>query len=70
MSYTLVVSLENPKKRLATRTELLENIQNAFNAAAIEIMTPAVRAVRDSLDPAIPAKYLENGSSEAGQTCG
>jgi len=70
VSYTLVVSLENPKKRLATRTELLENIQNAFNAAAIEIMTPAVRAVRDSLDPAIPAKYLENGSSEAGQTCG
>ncbi len=60
VAYTLVVVLEDPKKRLATRTELLENIQDAFNEAGLEIMTPAVRAVRDSLDPAIPEKYLEN----------
>lgn len=65
VTYTLVVVLEDPKKLLATRTELLENIQDAFNEAGLEIMTPAVRAVRDSLDPAIPGKYMENESSEA-----
>ena len=68
VAYTLVVVLEDPKKRLATRTELLENIQDAFNEAGLEIMTPAVRAVRDSLDPAIPAKYLEDAGSEANRT--
>ncbi|MGB5673910.1 MAG: mechanosensitive ion channel domain-containing protein [Gemmatimonadota bacterium] len=65
VAYTLVVVLEDAKKRFATRTELLENIQDAFNEAGLEIMTPAVRAVRDSLDPAIPGKYMENESSEA-----
>ena len=57
VTYTLVVTQEDPKKLPATRTELAENIQDAFNEAGLEIMTPAVRAIRNSLDPAIPPKY-------------
>jgi len=57
VTYTLVVALEDLKILRATRSELLENIQDAFNEAGLEIMTPAVRAIRNSLDPAIPDKY-------------
>ncbi len=64
VTYTLVVALEDPKKTLETRTELSEKIQDAFNEAGLEIMTPAVRAVRNSLDPAIPDKYVEDPGPE------
>ena len=64
VTYTLVVALEDPKEKIATRTEILENIQDAFNAAGLEIMTPAVRAIRNSLDPAIPDKYLGDPGPE------
>ncbi len=57
VTYTLVVALDDPKKARATRTHLSQNIQDTFNEAGVEIMTPAVRAVRDSLDPAIPETY-------------
>jgi hypothetical protein len=63
VTYTVVVALEDPKKTIATRTELLENIQDAFNQAGLEIMTPSVRAVRNSLDPAIPDKYVDGSAS-------
>jgi len=64
VTYTLVVVLDDPKKTIATRTELLENIQDAFNEAGVEIMTPSVRAIRNSLDPAIPDKYLGDPGPE------
>jgi len=64
VTYTVVVVLEDPKKTIATRTELLENIQDAFNQAGLEIMTPSVRAIRNSLDPAIPDKYLGDPGAE------
>jgi len=64
VTYTVVVALEDPKKTIATRTELLENIQDAFNQAGLEIMTPSVRAIRNSLDPAIPDKYLGDPGAE------
>lgn len=60
VSYSLVVVLEDPTLSIATRTELSQNIQDTFNKAGLEIMTPAVRAVRNSLDPAIPAEYLDD----------
>jgi small-conductance mechanosensitive channel len=63
VTYTLVVALDDPKKARATRTHLSQNIQDTFNEAGVEIMTPAVRAVRDSLDPAIPDTYR----SDAGE---
>jgi len=63
VTYTLVAALDDPKKALDTRSELSQNIQDAFNEAGVEIMTPAVRAVRDSLGPAIPEKYLPGAVS-------
>jgi small-conductance mechanosensitive channel len=62
VTYTLVIALDDPKKARDTRTHLSQNIQDAFNEAGVEIMTPSVRAVRDSQSPAIPDKYR----SEAG----
>jgi len=62
VTYTLVAVLDDPRKALDTRSELSQNIQDAFNEAGVEIMTPSVRAVRDSLDPAIPEKYLADRS--------
>ncbi len=62
VTYTLVAVLDDPRKALDTRSELSQNIQDAFNEAGVEIMTPAVRAVRDSLDPAIPEQYLPDRS--------
>jgi len=63
VTYTLVAALDNPRKSRATRSELSENIQDAFNEAGLEIMTPSVQAIRNSLDPVIPAKY----DAEAGR---
>jgi len=60
VAYTVVVALEDPTKARDTRSHLFQNIQDAFNEAGVEIMTPAVRAVRDSPDPAIPEKYLSD----------
>jgi small-conductance mechanosensitive channel len=64
VTYTLVVALDDPTKARATRSELSQNIQDTFNEAGVEIMTPSVRAVRDSLDPAIPEKYLSDAQSK------
>jgi small-conductance mechanosensitive channel len=64
VTYTLVVALDDPTKALDTRSELSQNIQDVFNEAGVEIMTPAVRAVRDSL-PAIPETYRSDAQSKA-----
>lgn len=59
VTYTLVVALDEPKMARATRTQLSQNLQDTFNEAGVEIMTPAVRAVRDSR-PAIPERYVSD----------
>ena len=58
VTYTLAAFADDPKLKPQTLTDLRQNIQDVFNEAGIEIMTPSVRAVRDSVDPAMPAKYL------------
>jgi small-conductance mechanosensitive channel len=60
VTYTLVVALDDPKEARDTRTRLSQNIQDVFNEAGVEIMTPAIRAVRDSQSPAIPEKYISD----------
>lgn len=60
VTYTLAAFAEDPKLKPQTLTKLRQNIQDVFNEAGIEIMTPSVRAVRDSLDPAMPEKYLSD----------
>jgi len=57
VTYTLVVHLENPRKIRAIRSRLAENIQDVFNEAGLEIMTPSVQAIRNAPDPAIPTEY-------------
>ncbi|MCL7971922.1 MAG: mechanosensitive ion channel family protein [marine benthic group bacterium] len=64
VTYTLAAFSDDPKLKPQTLTELRQNIQDAFNEAGIEIMTPSVRAVRDSLDPAMPARYLADQEDE------
>lgn len=58
VTYTLVATAEDPSQRLDTLSALRRNIQDRFNEAGIEIMTPSVRAVRDAPDPAIPERYI------------
>lgn len=41
VEYELVVSLERPEQRLAGLSELHMNIQDAFNEAGVQIMSPA-----------------------------
>jgi small-conductance mechanosensitive channel len=60
VTYMLAAFAEDPKRKPGTLTELRQNIQDTFNEAGIEIMTPWVRAVRESLDPAMPARYLSD----------
>jgi len=64
VTYTLAAFADDPKLKPQTLTDLRQNIQDVFNEAGIEIMTPSVRAVRDSLDPAIPARYLADQKDE------
>jgi small-conductance mechanosensitive channel len=63
VTYMLAAFADDPKQKPKTLTELRQNIQDVFNESGIEIMTPSVRAVRDSLDPAMPERYL----SDAGE---
>jgi len=65
VTYTLAAFADDPNLKPKTLTELRQNIQDVFNEAGIEIMTPSVRAVRDSLDPAMPAKYLSDAPAAA-----
>ena len=55
-----------PKKIGATYSELRKNILDAFNEAGIEIMTPAVTALRDANQPAIPPEAKPDPSSFPG----
>lgn len=41
VEYELLVSLERPEERLASLSELHMNIQDAFNEAGVQIMSPA-----------------------------
>ena len=60
VTYMLATYIDDPTLSPETLSNLHENIQDVFNEAGIEIMTPSVRAVRDSLDPAMPEKYLSD----------
>ena len=70
VTYMLAAYVDDPKQKPKTLTELRQNIQDVFNEAGIEIMTPSVRAVRDSLDPAMPEKYLPDAPAATDATGG
>ena len=57
VEYILVASTREPKKALRTQSELRQHVLDRFNAAGVEIMTPDVAALRNSVEPAIPREH-------------
>ncbi len=61
VSYQLNAYSNEPNKQPSTYSELHQNIQDAFNEAGVEIMSPHYRAPRDGNQTTIPAEYLPEG---------
>ena len=61
VSYQLNAHTNEPDKQPGIYSELHENIQDGFNEAGIEIMSPHYRAGRDGNSMAIPKDYLPEG---------
>ncbi len=58
VSYQLNAYTKNPDKAAVIYSEMHENIQDAFNEAGVEILSPKYRAVRDGNTMALPPDYL------------
>jgi len=54
ISYQINAYTKEANKQAAIYSKMFENIQNEFNAAGIEIMSPHYRATRDGSAPAMP----------------
>jgi hypothetical protein len=50
---------------IRTRSALRQNVLDQFNEAGVEIMTPNVNAVRNSVEPAIPESYISDSTPPA-----
>jgi len=61
VSYELNAYTETPKGMAATYSALHANIQDQFNAAGVEIMSPAFTALRDAGAPARPGAPQSRG---------
>ncbi len=61
VSYELNVYTDKPAQMSAVYSELHQNIQEQFNAAGVEIMSPHFSAVRDGNKSTIPDDYLPKG---------
>ncbi len=55
-----------PNKMAVTYSELLQNIQDTFNEAGVEIMSPHYSQIRDGNKTAIPDQYLPKGYQAPG----
>ncbi|BFM44398.1 mechanosensitive ion channel [Flavobacterium sp. CFS9] len=60
VSYQINVYTKEPTKQPRIYSSLHQNIQDSFNAAGIEIMSPHYGALRDGNATTIPANYLNN----------
>ena len=60
VSYQINVYTKHPTKQPLIYSSLHQNIQDSFNAAGIEIMSPHYNAVRDGNNTTIPENYLKN----------
>ncbi|MEZ5069454.1 MAG: mechanosensitive ion channel [Bacteroidales bacterium] len=58
VSYQLNVHTNEPDRQPAIYSEIHQNIQDGFNEAGIEILSPHYRAARDGNPMAIPRQYL------------
>jgi len=60
VSYQINVYTKHPTKQPMIYSSLHQNIQDSFNAAGIEIMSPHYNAVRDGNNTTIPENYLKD----------
>jgi small-conductance mechanosensitive channel len=60
VSYQLNVHTDQPNKMAVTYGELHQNIQDTFNEAGVEIMSPHYFQLRDGNATTVPADYLKN----------
>lgn len=66
IGYELNVYTQEPSWSLEILSELHQNIQDRFNEAGIEIMSPRFSALRDGNPPAMPAEYLPPEAASKG----
>ncbi len=66
VEYTLRTRIEDPMRRNEIRTALLGRIQDAFNTAGVQIMSPNYRA--DSEEPKLVAREFWDGLPVPGAT--
>ncbi|KUJ60086.1 transmembrane ion channel [Flavobacteriaceae bacterium CRH] len=59
VSYQINVYTKEPTRQPGIYSSLHQNIQDAFNAAGIEIMSPHYNALRDGNTTTIPENYLD-----------
>lgn len=59
VSYQINVYTKQPTKQPMIYSSLHQNIQDSFNAAGIEIMSPHYTALRDGNNTTIPENYLK-----------
>jgi small-conductance mechanosensitive channel len=60
VSYQINAYTKEPTKQPLIYSSLHQNIQDSFNAAGIEIMSPHYNALRDGNTTTIPSNYLKN----------
>lgn len=60
VSYEINAYTKEPKKQALIYSSLHQNIQDSFNEAGIEIMSPHYKALRDGNKTTIPENYLDN----------
>ena len=65
VEYQLVAWTDDPKRMMRTQSGLRQNVLDQFNEAGVEIMTPNVNAVRNSVEPAIPESFVAEPTSPA-----
>ena len=65
VSYELLAWTGEPKLSIRTASALRQNVIDRFNDAGVEIMTPVVNAVRNSVEPAIPENYVVDATPRA-----
>ena len=58
VEYQLNVYIDDADKMALIYSEMLQNIQDVFNEAGIELLSPHYQALRDGSQSAIPASYL------------
>lgn len=66
VSYEINAYTDQPSRMAVVYSELHQNIQDAFNDAGVEIMSPHYSSLRDGNTIAIPPSYLSRGYEPPG----